>query len=1859
MWTLVWFLLGLLTGLAFTYPAAALQGLALLAKKNQKGHHRNLANRNKTPSPQPKSTDSHIPTPQQKQRHQEQQQNTITATTKPLSTVTDQTRRLRAVENDPLSASVLSSKPIKLAAPQIRRNIKSGRSSLRSKASRDESIRRRPRTENAVAYSTPFPSVQEHPQAETGATPIPIDAESRWRDHHRKRQWAQSVLIESMEPVLSRHLRHAIKAVLHLTSVSPETMDMKLASQGFGHWDSFIPPAVPIPVNIVTPATDLRQVQLSRSSSWNFKAKACSSSATVVDEPPKSANVLTAMSTGPKSISRTLEPPLPVDSQINKKESQTTPVNSTISQPAAHKGRGRSYSLVSPIVIRGFSSASNEPRQDIHNGDEVSKVEELEVKEPRVEKPERFDEIDLSSPAVLQVSNEPQSDIPGETQTRSKVDNSSAGLEYAIQMGVSDGQQNQQPHQAEQEPIPRPTRFWSKVRKAVQGEFKQGGIGRNSLYFMSGGPTKDAKVMSDTNLPPSRPISASSTSLFNIAIPSFSSSALSLLSEDQMSSHMGPTNSPPTLKTSHAFETPPETALNSPVPTSPTGSKPVYQHSLPGLARKSSIKSPAAAAEVTTVESSVSQFMYYGQQSHVTTLGGHPRVRSTEVSGTESFVNDLLPRQQRSRTSSEHIKSNIKSSVHFSGTNITSPSRTSVANHQVPLTRSRSASDAPKRVTPLQPIRQEQEPIQEQQGDLDQTLSDLQRPQDIALLPSPKKSPEQQRCSLDLQQERCPPSPAMAKNGSGSGHSRTSTSVSSVQLLSISGAHLNPAKEERRKSAISFGGYFSNPSEAVRRARDQRGHSTAGLGVDETKNEVIHMRRTSFFEKSSPPTLASMTAKLQASLPSMSQSFAESGVSLLSRSPSKTLEASSQEQGAHHHSGHPSTGSGAGPVTGARKGIRGARNNITPLKITPLLHSGVSNFPSPMFPPLSTTVPRPLGSISSPALDRYYFGVDQVHEWNIPSYGRVKFTDHAPLVFQAIRERFHYTLADMDEALSQPMTVMKTPGKSNAVFFASHNHGRFLLKTLRGSEPEALKGFLNDYLAHIHKHPNTLLPRYLGMYTFERLAPSKSMNRTAGQPGAFDGGMSSNGGISGDKYGLASNVSSNTAQHLHLNGTLLSGKDDGLPAKMVVVVLANVFDTPNVVHERYDFKGSNVGRKTLPTQQDTREKQVDDGAGLLRPESGRASLDMDQNRALPDLARRRSRRADPVLDEKRSSTAHFFDMKSDEQNLGGGKSVLQDEDVDDISHLTLKEMDFQNRIMTGETKLIHLGPLRRSEVLTQLEEDTALLRKHDFMDYSMLVGIRIVPKVAVQDEQSDSSQGSGGRRSRYSCGSDADNSNLDSDDDGSTISKSAVIDKKSEHTGDLSQVLDQLWDMLHLSEVLNEERVAFIKALSEKAQATLREMYFRGESENVKESRAGKPKRKKDPPAAVELKPVRSIGRSKGVHGSRRSLYEDPMDEFFDPDSFQTVRYKSRADSNGPSARRPVLSNVIDASRNDSAPPQRQWDSSAHLQQPQKGQEPQDHQSSNQHQPIWSQGVTSVGLPEGYEVVYYFGLIDILQKYNLSKWIERNIKGANARLLGGGGGGGSSSTPALPRHGVSGASPLIHPNRSSTSLAPSNIYQLLPQATASEPSLPTAFESVTSMNPTLSVLIEDSASSSGSGTGCNTSQNMNQDRCASSLPDETYVDPGADTASSQTPPTSGLLSRTRLSSSIPFTKSIGARLSTYSQYSHSSQQSHHSHQSGRSRDSRLSFDTRDSNGSESMSIQHQQQQQQTQQQPSIGLGLLSPPQPEMSQQQQQQSQKHQPQSSAHYPVQQHAEVSVEEPGRYAERLIEFMRGVIV
>ncbi|KAF8945052.1 Phosphatidylinositol 5-phosphate 4-kinase type-2 alpha [Haplosporangium gracile] len=2028
------------------------------------------------------------------------------------------------------------------------------------------------------------------PETLTTMDSIPMDAESRWRDHHMKRQWAQSLLMESMEPVLSRHLRHAIKSVLHFTNVGPEIMDLKGSTPGLGlgghHWrNSFASPMVFPPRVVPQSSSSLsNSIQINRQASTPVTATPTQATHQLpVVSPSHATTTRTATavtdqhiripnaqqrtrSASINSLSQLLEAQLAGEAYRRSREpstsSRASEVAATPSVISTQKSRNASTSsVISPtIVVRGFASTAS-----THHTRAIT-VEEAKSKSTMMVEADDISEIDLglserylqqpvsstllddgaaiaivatlstiatdapdSQPATLQSSNEREADSRQARGLRNLTQDSTLGSNNVDKNGGSfiDNSADQDITRSK----PRHSRLWSKMRKTFYGDSKQQQqeSPRNTIYLTSGAPAAAAaraagatsRSMSDTRLSDSssssRPVSTSSTSSFsNIAmLPSFSSSVLSVLSEDQMS--LLP-KTPATTGMNHApkvsvaaFETPPETAPNSPnqTPTSPTTrSRFGYQHNLPGLARRSSTKSSAAAAEVTAAESRVSQFMYAGQtpRSESTLTTPRSRVQSASSSGGVSINNtaDGTGGQQGTplvdfNLHSDHFttpnaleRSNFKSALK-SSTDIPDPDSTPKQ-----LGRSKSASSAQRRE-----IRLPKSPTgagsKELCQDGEQLMTAHCRFRELGVLSPPQESPLQNGISVDLPLKRngepvVPSSPptTVAWSGNSSRHS-TATSSYQPSALSPDGRPLSPSqalsgssdllpqqsKQDRRKSATSFGGYFSNPSAAAnRRTRDLTGHSISGLETD-AQGEIIHLRRTSFFDKASPPTLASLASMIHTNLPSLSQTLGGGGTDSpsLSRSPSKSSGLAQEQRPLFQ--GRPSltkesTTTTATAATAVSDSLNAtkitsrdlAKRRITPLKITtPLLLSGVQSLPSPMFPPLSATIPRPLGSstFAFAPLDRYFFNVEQVHEWNIPSYGRVKFTDHAPLVFHAIRERFHYTQADMDEALSLPMTVMKTPGKSDAIFFASHNHGRFLLKTLRGAEPDNLKGFLSDYLGHIQKYPNTLLPRYLGMYTFEKLAGAKLVSGVAGVTGGVaDGaGLSAGGmGFGGDREntgvglgGLGAGTGSGrsksdatAAQRLHLNGTLLSaGRDDNLPSKVVVVVLANVFDTPEVVHERYDFKGSNVGRRTLPVDgiPSVRDSRL---MNPIAPDfQPRTSLEKESG--WNDSAHHHSHLRNHHLGTSESrSSSMYYEPRSDPiyphlqsgGGLGDGSRMAAEGGVGDggsgaaatdISHLTLKEVDFQNRIFTGETQLIHLGSTRKAEILAQLEEDTALLRKHGFMDYSMLVGIRIIPKRPVEEEEDDdeeeepetySSPECSRRGSLSSQGSDSTNSNQDSDIEGdqrSDASNHGSLNgseahnsygiRKSEPQREIEEALGRIWKFISLS----EERLAFLKGLGEKAQEAFRDVYSLGEVivsggqtatpfstvtgsdalDASTTSRAAKTGSRKDAkkgsknraqPPEVELTAVKSSkhyhrhhhhsGKHKGREQQqevkevkpRRPLFDDDNDDTgnnLDPDSFQTVRYKPRTNSH--SSTRPKLSVLVDplptatatgkrpsldtprhqsmpgglpslphsaplpaeatgASRLYSTPPYRQTQFPHHHQNGATS----DYNASNLQDPtIWSHGIPSLGLPDGYEAVYYFGLIDVLQKYNLVKWLERNIKGANVRLLGSGGsnnnGGGSSPMTTGPPMSLP-MPMVIHPGRSnpsssSTSFTSSAFYQLLPHVTASEPSLPSVMDPTSTAagtaqsatNPALSVLLEDPGSGCGSPSPSSPISSQDPRSNRGSLlqdPNSSYsqssvstplssarvsqeestltssssvsspmmiVDPGKgvpSTSTSHSPSPSStfiLNNKPRLSTSVPFTKSTvgaAARLSQYSQYSHSSQQSQHSHQSGRSRDSRLSFDIRASNASESMIPHHLLSSSSSSSPPtSDGVQIHIPPgqTTQAAHQAQTKAQQARPANHLHHQYQapQHAEVSVEEPGRYAERLLDFMRGVIV
>ncbi|KAG0015649.1 Phosphatidylinositol 4-phosphate 5-kinase 9 [Podila clonocystis] len=1594
-----------------------------------------------------------------------------------------------------------------------------------------------------------------------------VDTEARWKDHHLKRQWAQSVLLESMEPVLSKHLRHAIKSVLHFTSVGPETMDIKSTSHGIGSWESFVAPmAAPLPkvsgkLDTLTPET-------------NSSTAPTTVVHTALPGLSRSPS-LVKPSTSQSNVAKTLEPPLPIEGSSNNPTaislSETPSVTPGPQSPVRDVD---SNQAPTPIIVRGFRSAS------------VSRPAELTYPRPMSTAAGRAKELDktippISSPRAPDINRQPVTTANKLPQVPDKeIITTSTPLPTIPDNTTIEQHHHQQQQQQLSRSQSKPFRLWSKVRKAVNGGFSPSATSISSIYQSAGGFASNLRSMSDTHLP-YQPVSSTSTSSFNAVMPSFSSSVLSLLSDDQMSTM----ERSPMIASRHpslAFETPPETAPSSPVSSSKHG----RQHFLPDLARRSSTKSPAAKATLTTAESNASHFVAARREegrARLTDSRPESMVEELGIRLEQGLISKSSPRASRLSMGSTHSLSNSNQ-----------PDGTRLSNEEIPLSNRNSSLSYEQGISGN--INQDFDQfLTTHQGYIGLDEAPTISLQDESKSPSPRHSAE-------IQRERMA---ALSKIEGRMESARNSLINSSEEdqrasrmLLAPSADLLNPTKEDRRKSAISFGTYFSGPSPAaLRRARDQMDQSISGMESG-SKGEIIHMRRTSFFDRPSSPRVES----------SISPSYPPTALKTVGPSnyPSHSASIGAQLDSQQDDGRVPTS------ISNLPKGTDSRKKRV-PLKISPLVITGVSSLPSPMVAPMSA-IPRQI------TLDRYFFTADQIHEWNIPSYGRVKFTDHAPLVFQAVRDRFHYTLQDLDEALSQPMTVMRTPGKSDAVFFVSHNHGRFLLKTLRGSEPENLKSFLSDYMAHIHKHPNTLLPRYLGMYTFEKLSgfkmagPGTSGHHHHGgshhyRDGDRDPSSTFKAGPGGRHESAASH------HHLHLNGTLLSGKDDGLPSKVVVVVLANVFDTANLVHERYDFKGSNVGRRTLSEQPPI--------TNVVPPTpTTDHSVGLDISGA--DLFRRHSQR------NQRRQEANFNRAQNAQHNPP--ESVPSEATKEQISNLTLKEMDFQNRVNNGQTHLIHVGLAKRTEILSQLEDDTALLRKHGFMDYSMLVGIHLVPKATIASDVSESSAG----ESQGSTGSDADYSNMDDDDDDGASSGEETKAMASVPDSKL-QAVDRLFAVMNEKGLLSHEQAAYLKKLKTATEETIMEVVemVRGGGEI-------------DSGENDTKDPIQD-GSTSLDKLLRRQRSKDPSDWGAFRTPAGTIRQNPKSDA------RRVRSKPVVASKGTRTHSHRRHQSRSL----QRGSASLDRSAAFKHRPrdakrptsplqhkislpmlfstennnSWSQGVPSVGLPDGYEAVYYFGLIDILQKYNIVKWLERNLKGANARLLG-------PTTPSSSLAPPNVLSPQ-HPERStpSTSFSASSLYQLLPMASASEPSLPLA-ESSFHPSSTLSVLLENSASRPTSTVSLMGHRySLSADKRSST---------GTSNMSSGSSSHHLSHSSTQGSSSgLSASKSATGLSSRLSQISHHSSQP--SHQSGKS-------------VSMSQAHDHQGESVLVSSPPLPVVPLSSSPQALSSLNEQNQTQMQMPrhQSQPSYQAfNQNAEVSVEEPGRYAERLVDFMRGVLV
>ncbi|KAL0491931.1 phosphatidylinositol phosphate kinase [Acrasis kona] len=133
-----------------------------------------------------------------------------------------------------------------------------------------------------------------------------------------------------------------------------------------------------------------------------------------------------------------------------------------------------------------------------------------------------------------------------------------------------------------------------------------------------------------------------------------------------------------------------------------------------------------------------------------------------------------------------------------------------------------------------------------------------------------------------------------------------------------------------------------------------------------------------------------------------------------------------------------------------------------------------------------------------------------------------KFYDYSPYVFRKLRKRFNIEPEHLLVSLchDKSLSILGTPGKSGALFFFSADM-EYILKTVTKKESKFLRKVLPQYYNHAMTNPNTLITRFYGLFSIK---PKDNKNNVR------------------------------------------------------FIIMNNVFDTKFFVEERYDLKGSTIGR---------------------------------------------------------------------------------------------------------------------------------------------------------------------------------------------------------------------------------------------------------------------------------------------------------------------------------------------------------------------------------------------------------------------------------------------------------------------------------------------------------------------------------------------------------------------------------------------------------------------------------------------------------------------------------------------------------
>jgi len=139
---------------------------------------------------------------------------------------------------------------------------------------------------------------------------------------------------------------------------------------------------------------------------------------------------------------------------------------------------------------------------------------------------------------------------------------------------------------------------------------------------------------------------------------------------------------------------------------------------------------------------------------------------------------------------------------------------------------------------------------------------------------------------------------------------------------------------------------------------------------------------------------------------------------------------------------------------------------------------------------------------------------------------KTKLKPYKPHVFEKLRR-----IAGVDEEdymasmCSQPLAEIINPGASGASLYTSSD-GRLIVKTVQNGEAAFLKEILKDYLKHLEMYPQSLLPRFLGYYTYE--VPDEGKRRLVVMKNLFAGR---------ENYGMAEVKMSGGFERFDLKGS--------------------------------------------------------------------------------------------------------------------------------------------------------------------------------------------------------------------------------------------------------------------------------------------------------------------------------------------------------------------------------------------------------------------------------------------------------------------------------------------------------------------------------------------------------------------------------------------------------------------------------------------------------------------------------------------------------------------------------------------------